>query len=105
MWDHIYPPVITVLKLHVFVADHLYPSLPATSMVDPNAPEAEEGELEPFSEAQLRTLYYNQELEENESFVDNFLQVTLCKKVTIHQVTTMLATSKNVLFQGHNHRD
>ena len=28
---------------------------------------------------------------------------TLCKKVIIHQVTTMLATSENVLFPGHNH--
>ena len=28
---------------------------------------------------------------------------TLYKKATIHQVTTMLATSKNVLFPGHNH--
>ena len=27
----------------------------------------------------------------------------LGKKATIHQVTTMLATSKNVLFPGHNH--
>ena len=27
----------------------------------------------------------------------------LRKKATIHQVTTMLATSKNVLFPGHNH--
>ena len=27
----------------------------------------------------------------------------LCKKATIHQVTTMLATSENVLFPGHNH--
>ena len=26
----------------------------------------------------------------------------LRKKATIHQVTTMLATSKNVLFPGHN---
>ena len=25
------------------------------------------------------------------------------QKVTIHQVTTMLTTSKNVLFPGHNH--
>ena len=25
------------------------------------------------------------------------------KKATIHQVTTMLATSKNILFSGHNH--
>ena len=25
------------------------------------------------------------------------------KKTTIHQVTTLLATSKNVLFSGHNH--
>ena len=25
------------------------------------------------------------------------------KKVTIHQVTTMLSTSKNVLFPGYNH--
>ena len=28
---------------------------------------------------------------------------TLRKKVTIHQITTMLANSKNVLFPGHNH--
>ena len=28
---------------------------------------------------------------------------TLREKATIHQVTTMLATSKNVLFLGHNH--
>ena len=28
---------------------------------------------------------------------------TLSKKATIHQVTTMLATSKDVLFPGHNH--
>ena len=28
---------------------------------------------------------------------------SLCKEATIHQVTTMLATSKNVLFPGHNH--
>ena len=25
------------------------------------------------------------------------------QKATIHQVTTMIATSKNVLFPGHNH--
>ena len=29
--------------------------------------------------------------------------VALLKKVTNHQVTTMLATAKNVLFPGHNH--
>ena len=29
--------------------------------------------------------------------------ITLCKKAAIHQVTTMLTTSKNVLFSGHNH--
>ena len=28
---------------------------------------------------------------------------TLHKNTTIHQVTTMLATSKNVIFSGHNH--
>ena len=28
---------------------------------------------------------------------------TLIKKATIHQVTTMLATSKNVLLPGHSH--
>ena len=27
----------------------------------------------------------------------------LCKKATIHRVTIMLATSKKVLFPGHNH--
>ena len=31
------------------------------------------------------------------------LHHTLHKKATIHQVTTMLATSKNVIFPGHNH--
>ena len=30
------------------------------------------------------------------------LECLLCKKSTIHQVTTMLATSKNVLLPGHN---
>ena len=30
--------------------------------------------------------------------------ITLGKKNAIHQVTTMLATSKNVLFPGHNHQ-
>ena len=29
--------------------------------------------------------------------------ISLCKKATIHQVTTMLTTSKNVQFPGHNH--
>ena len=29
--------------------------------------------------------------------------VSHCKKAAIHKVTTMLATSKNVLFPGHNH--
>ena len=28
---------------------------------------------------------------------------TLGKKATIHQLTTMLSTSKYVLFLGHNH--
>ena len=28
---------------------------------------------------------------------------SLGKQATIHQVTTMLATSENVLFPGHNH--
>ena len=29
--------------------------------------------------------------------------LSLRKKATIHQVTTMLETSKNVLFPGHSH--
>ena len=29
--------------------------------------------------------------------------ITLLKKATIHQLTTMLATFKNVRFPGHNH--
>ena len=33
----------------------------------------------------------------------DMLHHTLHKKVTIQQVTTMLATSKNVPFPGHNH--
>ena len=30
--------------------------------------------------------------------------ITLPQKATMHQVTTMLATSEHVLFPGHNHR-
>ena len=30
------------------------------------------------------------------------MEQKLRKKATIHQVTTMIATSKNVLFPGHN---
>ena len=30
-------------------------------------------------------------------------KLALRKKATIHQVTAMLTTSKNVLFPGHNH--
>ena len=26
-----------------------------------------------------------------------------CKKATIHQLTTMLSTSKNIIFPGHNY--
>ena len=33
----------------------------------------------------------------------NFLQIPLRKKSTIHHVTTILATSKNVRFPGHSH--
>ena len=29
--------------------------------------------------------------------------IPLCKKAIIHQITTVLAASKNVLFPGHNH--
>ena len=31
------------------------------------------------------------------------LRISLGKKATIHQMATMLATSKRVLFPGHNH--
>ena len=31
------------------------------------------------------------------------LTLLTAQKVTIHQVTTMLTTSRNVLFPGHNH--
>ena len=33
----------------------------------------------------------------------SILSVSLREKATIHQMTIMLATSKNVLFPGHNH--
>ena len=36
-------------------------------------------------------------------YQSEYHQGTLCKKVTIHQVTTILAICKNVLFPGHNH--
>ena len=32
-----------------------------------------------------------------------YSQFNTAQKNTIHQVTNMLATSKNVLFPGHNH--
>ena len=35
--------------------------------------------------------------------LQKLILITLHKKDTIHQVTTMLATSENVLFPGHNH--
>ena len=31
------------------------------------------------------------------------MEIYRAEKVTIHQLTTMLATFKNVLFPGHNH--
>ena len=37
------------------------------------------------------------------TFLYPISQFILRKKATIHQVTTMLATSKNVLFPGHSH--
>ena len=40
--------------------------------------------------------------EEFDSFWSVFV-MTRGKKATIHQVTTMLATSKNVVYPGHNH--
>ena len=36
-------------------------------------------------------------------FGEDCVELSLCKKATIHQVTTMLGTSKNALFPGHNH--
>ena len=36
--------------------------------------------------------------------VTGYKENTLCRKATVHQVTNILATSKNVLFPGHNHR-
>ena len=32
-----------------------------------------------------------------------YVDMSLGTKVTIHQLTIMLSTSKNVLFPGHNH--
>ena len=37
-------------------------------------------------------------------FCKCYMAQSLSQKPTIHHVTTMLATSKNVLFPGHNHR-
>ena len=34
---------------------------------------------------------------------DKVYRLTLRKKATVHQVTTMIATFKNVLFPGCNH--
>ena len=34
---------------------------------------------------------------------DELPKAFTAQKATIHQVTTMLSTSKNVLFPGHNH--
>ena len=43
--------------------------------------------------------------ETNETFLGKKEQTQGCHhaKNTVHQVTTMLATSKDVLFPGHNH--
>ena len=48
-------------------------------------------------------IHWNQYLHNKLSKPSLHKQATLRKKATIHQVTTMLATSKNVLFPGHNH--
>ena len=37
------------------------------------------------------------------AFMFSSNKISVHKKATIHLVTTMLATSKNVLFPGHNH--
>lgn len=51
----------------------LYPSL-ATETVEP---------LRPFTDEQLRTLYYNHELEHVDEFVDAFLQVNAQREIGI----------------------
>ena len=39
----------------------------------------------------------------NSSFNTTLYCITQYKKNTIYQLTTMLSTSKNILFPGHNH--
>ena len=46
---------------------------------------------------------YNSEKKVSLKYQANKLIWTLGKKATIHQLTTMLCTFKNVLFPGHNH--
>ena len=58
-----------------------------------------------FNNSQHKRLYRNWHGKDPEDFYLLFIvSHTLCKtKNTIHQVTTMLAASKNVLFPCHNH--
>jgi len=59
------------------VRQHLYPELTAV-VVEP----VRDDILQPFTEEQLRSLYYNYELEHVDEFVQQFLQV-ICFSVFI----------------------
>ena len=48
-------------------------------------------------------LYTNAKATKYQYICKVILNHTLTKQATIHQVATMLTTSKNVLFPGHNH--
>ena len=43
-------------------------------------------------------------VDEQRTYRRNIVHEILHKRATIHQVTTMLGSSTNVIFPGHNHR-
>ncbi len=55
------------------VAHHLYPKLEATPL--------QADVMRPFTDEQLRTLYYSYELEHTNEFIDSFLQVFVVNNI------------------------
>ena len=62
--------VIFCLSVAGKTQQHLYPELPAV------VESAKHDSVQPFTEEQLRSLYYNYELEHVDEFVEEFLRVS-----------------------------
>jgi len=59
--------------------DRLYPELPAVV----ESAKDKVGSVQPFTDEQLRSLYYNYELEHVDEFVDEFLRVIVSSAVIL----------------------